>query len=213
MNLPIDGIELSILPPALIITSQRPLLALSSALQGGGLLQTRQILNLHVDKDYNHPDPAQDLVEQGTRFGLEPGFIGLLTAVYVEKACLSTQQDENITVCAVVTAGLGNTSAAGLTLPFSYRAGTINTIVLVDANLSPAALVNMVMIVSEAKSDVLRRLDKRTAAGEIATGTSSDALVIAATGRGILLPYAGPVTQVGWLAAHAVRQALQDALQ
>jgi adenosylcobinamide amidohydrolase len=45
-----------------------------------------------------------------------------------------------------------------------------------------------------------------------ATGTSTDAVVVACTGRGDILPYAGPVTPVGWLIGRGMRAALAAAL-
>jgi adenosylcobinamide amidohydrolase len=50
--------------------------------------------------------------------------------------------------------------------------------------------------------------DVRTPQGEPATGTSTDAVVVACTGRGEQLRYAGPATPAGWLAARAVRTAM-----
>ena len=54
--------------------------------------------------------------------------------------------------------------------------------------------------------------DIRTPDGDLATGTSTDTITIAATGKGKLQNYAGSVTVLGWLIARAVRQALNESL-
>ena len=43
--------------------------------------------------------------------------------------------------------------------------------------------------------------------GAPATGTVTDAVVVAWTGRGAVLPYLGPASLGGWLVARAVRRA------
>ena len=85
-------------------------------------------------------------------------------------------------------------------------------IVLVDANPTSAALVNAVITTTEVKCDLLRRHEIRASDGELATGTSTDAVVIAATGRGESLLYAGPASTLGWVIARAVRQAMEVVL-
>ena len=74
---------------------------------------------------------------------------------------------------------------------------TINMIFLIDAHLTPAAMVNAVITVTEAKTDVLLPRSVLTPEGHRATGTSTDAIVVACTNRGEPLPYAGPATEVG----------------
>jgi iron complex transport system ATP-binding protein len=212
MNLPIPGITVAVDQEAAWVASVRPLTALASSLVGGGLTQARHILNLHVDKDYHHPNPAEDLLAYAQSRGVQDSLVGMMTAAYVDKARPVVLDQEELTVCAIVTAGLSNATAAGISLPARTPYGTINTILLVDAHFSPAALVNAVITATEAKCDVLRRRGRLTTDGEVATGTSTDAIVIATTGRGEPLPYAGPATRAGWLIARAVRRGLEEAL-
>ena len=213
MKTPIPGIDVSITTEALLITSQESLTVLSSSPVGGGLTQARYILNMHVPKGYDQPDPTQDLVTCVRKHGVREAFIGMMTAAYVEKTRLAIEQSQGLTVCALLTAGLSNACRAGITPPVPNCLGTINIILLVDACLSHAALVNAVITATEAKCDSLRQLERRTSEGELATGTSTDTIVVATTGRGDLLPYAGPATMVGWLIARAVRRSLEEALE
>jgi adenosylcobinamide hydrolase len=113
-------------------------------------------------------------------------------------------------VAAVVSVGLSNRICAGLSAPAATGLGTINAVVLIDAALTQAALVNAVITTSEAKTLVLASLDVRTDDGLPAGGTSTDAVVVACTGRGTQLAYAGPGTTVGWLIARSVRQAIEQ---
>jgi adenosylcobinamide hydrolase len=212
MNSDFPGITINLDAEALIIHTPRPMLAISSSVTGGGILSTRYIVNMHVDKNYNSACPADDLVALAQRRGIAEPFQGLMTAVYLEKTKIETLCEQGITVTALMTAGIGNASCAGISAPAAPQPGTINTILLVDANLTPAALVNAVMIATEAKTATLYDQNTHTTDGLPATGTSSDAICIACTGRGEATDYAGAATLVGWLIARTVRYTLKLAL-
>ena len=197
---------------ALVLRSQRTLRTLSSAVVGGGFGSARTILNRHVHKDYDIRDPRTEMVAFARRHGIDGRFVGLMTAVFLDNARAATCTRAGITVATVATVGLGNRLAAGLSDPAILRAGTINLIVLVDGHLTPAAMVNATVTVTEAKSQVLSSHGVRTEEGYAATGTSTDALVVACTGRGSALPYAGPATDVGWSIARTAREAMMARL-
>jgi adenosylcobinamide amidohydrolase len=197
MKIPIPGVVVSLTAEALLISSRELLTVLSSSPVGGGFTQTHHILNAHVHKGYDNPDPAQDLIAFAQLNGVRGAFIGMMTAANLEKTRLAVEQSQGLTVCAILTAGLSNACSAGITPPAPYRPGTINIILLVDNRLSHAALVNAVITATEAKCDSLRRLGRSAPDGELATGTSTDTIAIAATERGAPLPYAGPATAVG----------------
>jgi adenosylcobinamide hydrolase len=211
MNLPIPGVEVSITEEAVWVSSQQPLTAISSAILGGGLSRVNHIINLHVDKDYSRPDPEEDLTLFAYQKGITTPFIGLMTAANTRQARAASELQGGLAASALITLGLSNACSAGITPPAPHISGTINLIVLVDANPTPAALVNAVITATEVKCDLLRRHWIRASDGEPATGTSTDAIVIAATGRGDRLPYGGPTAPLGWLIARAVRQAMEAA--
>jgi iron complex transport system ATP-binding protein len=213
MNIEFPGITASLTAEALVLRSERPLHALSSAVVGGGLNFTRCIVNRHVTKNYDSPDPAGDLLAFARENGIVEPFVGLMTAAFMDKARVVTERDGDLTVAAVATAGLSNPAAPGLSPPAPPRPGTINLILLVDAHLTPAALVNAVITVTETKAHLLLERNVCTPGGYLATGTSTDAVVVACTGRGHPLSYAGPVTRVGWLLGRSVRQVLEKALE
>ncbi|MFC1975972.1 adenosylcobinamide amidohydrolase [Chloroflexota bacterium] len=212
MDLKFPSVTATLSAAAIMLQSEHPLNILSSAVVGGGMTRARCIINRHVDKTYNHPDPQRDLQDFAGEYGIEEPFVGLMTAAYLDDARTATLREQNMTVTAVVTAGLSNPTAAGLSPPVVLSPGTINTILLVDANLTSAAMVNAVITATEAKTDILLNRGVSTPEGHPATGTSTDAVVVACTGWGEPLPYAGPATLAGWLIGRSVRQALSQAL-
>jgi iron complex transport system ATP-binding protein len=212
MNLEFPGVTTTLSAAAIVLQSKHPLDTLSSAVVGGGLTRVRYIINRHVAKNYNHPDPRQDLQDFAGESGIEEPFVGLMTAAYLDGARTVTLREQNLIVTAIMTAGLSNPTAAGLSPPAALSTGTINTILLVDANLTPAAMVNAVITATEAKTDILLKRGVSTPEGHPATGTSTDAIVVACTGQGQPLPYAGPATSVGRLIGRSVRQSLIQAL-
>ena len=206
------GVMATLSTEALVLCSQQPLRMLSSAVVGGGFQRARYIVNRHVHKDYCHPHPAVDLQAFARSQGIAEAFVGLMTAVSMQKTRAITLYDAALTLTVVVTAGLSNPAAPGYSPPVAALPGTINLILLLDAHLASAAMVNAVMTATEVKAQVLLERDVRTPDGYAATGTSTDAVVVACTERGEVLPYAGPVTTVGWLIGRGVRTALAAAL-
>ncbi len=211
---PFPNVEVAINAQSVKLTTSPPWHALSSALLGAGFTDFCSLFVYHVHKDYDHPEPWRHLEEIAIAEHLPPPTIGLLTAASLERARVITLSEGGLQVCAVVTAGVSNATSAGLTPPVRLtQANTINLIVLVNRALSKAAMVNAVITITEAKTDTLIRLGIKTPQGEIASGTSTDTVVIAHNGEGEPLPYAGPATAAGWLMAKAVRLALPQALR
>ena len=143
---------------------------------------------------------------------MNESFVGLLTAVPLRKARIALFEQEGLRVAALVTAGASNATSAGVTPPCASKPGTINIILLLDAKLTRAAMLNAIITATEAKCAVLHEMDIRTPDGMPATGTSTDTVTVAMTGHGPTQPYAGPATVVGWLIAKAVRQAVRESL-
>ena len=214
---PLPGVTVTIGPRAVRVSSEAPLRVLSSAVVGGGSAELREILNLHVDDKYDGERPEEDLAATAAELGVAEPFVGLMTAASTEYARCAVESLGDFAVAAVVSVGLSNTSSAGVTPPIGAGPadgaaapgpGTINVILLVDGALTPAAMVNAVITTTEAKTMTLAEWDVKTREGDAASGTSTDTVVVACTGRGAELPYAGPATPVGWLAARAVRSAM-----
>ena len=168
----------------------------------------RAIVNVHVPKNFPCEDVEARLAEFVARRGVPAPWVGLLTSAWTEKAALATAADHGLTALVVVTVGLSNRVAAGLTPAARWVPSTINTIVVVDADAEPAALVNAVITVTEVKTARLAAAGVRCADGALATGTSTDAVVVAATGRGRRCRFGGPVSELGAVVACAAHAAL-----
>jgi adenosylcobinamide hydrolase len=204
----IDGLGVRMDRVAVVVTSQRPLLALSSAVHGGGLQSARAIINLHVTKHDSCVDPAAMLEAFARGAAVPEPYVGLLTGAWTELATTGEESGAGIATLAVSTVGLSNRMAAGHEPIQVWAPGTINTIVVVDGNPDPPALVNAVMTATEVKTLALHEAGLRDAAGRLATGTSTDAVVIAATGRGPSIRFGGPASELGWSVAQAAYKAL-----
>jgi len=196
---------------AIILQSKQPLYVLSSAVVGGGFTQTKTIINQHVDKNYRGDDPIQDLHDFASKREIT-NFVGLLTAVWMHQARSVTLRNGDLTICAVITAGVGNAIASGLSKPQGLDIGTINIILLVDGRMSDAAMVNAMLTITEAKTAILMDRNVQTPAGYPATGTSTDSVVLACTGRGDEHIYGGGMTEIGYLIGRCVRNCLEEAL-
>jgi adenosylcobinamide hydrolase len=207
------GVSIAITDEAFILSSERPLATVSSAVVGGGFQQVHTIINRHVAHNYNCADPVTDLQHFARELELQQPFIGMLTGVPIHGTRTVTLCHEDLTVASIITAGISNAVTSGVSEPVPFVVGTINITVLIDAHLVPGAMVNAVMAATEAKTATLVACGVRSAAGDYATGTSTDALVIACTGRGTSLPYAGPATNVGYLIGRSVRECLSKALE
>jgi adenosylcobinamide hydrolase len=210
------GLAYEISAEAVVVRSREPLAVLSSAVAGGGLSTARTIVNLHVPKNWQ-PVPRgatsgwnaalHDFVR---RRALPSPYVGLCTSALTEHAEVAREEDGGLRVLALVSVGLGNPIAAGVSRAAPVAPpSTINTIVVVDALALPAVLVNLVITATEVKTAVLREAEVHCSEGQLATGTSTDAVVVACTGRGHPAEFGGPISEVGALVARAAHRCLE----
>ncbi|MZP30975.1 hypothetical protein GTO91_14755 [Heliobacterium undosum] len=191
----------------------------SSGILGGGINEKRFFVNRQVHKDYDDRQPQREMIAFLT--GAFPDCpidqtTALMTAAWVSQAAWMQNRCGDIGLSVVVTAGVSNACAAGVTPCWEGTpgTGTINIMAFLDHHLTDGALINAVQTITEAKSRVLRELRICCAqTGDWATGTGTDAVVVAARPGGEPLEYAGPTTRLGALlavtAGAAVRQAVQ----
>jgi len=208
----IEGVDVEVTAEAVVVTAAAPLTVLSSAVAGGGLGRARAIVNLHVDKNCPWEGAEVRLDAFAARRGLPAPWVGLLTAAWTEHACVVVEHAQDVGALVVVTVGLSNPIAAGWSAAAGVLPGTINTIAVVEADLEAAALVNLVITLTEVKALVLAEAGVAADGGR-ATGTSTDAVVVAATGRGRALRFGGPISDAGWVVARAARTALEDGVR
>jgi adenosylcobinamide hydrolase len=209
----IAGVETSVTREAVVLTAERELIVVSSAFAGGGFARARSLVNLHVTKDFPCADANATVVAFARAHGLPEPLVGMLTSAWTEKAETAVETAAGITALVVATIGLSNASAAALTGRATARPGTINTMVVVEAAPEVAAMVNLVMTVTEVKTALLYEAGVKSTDGHPASGTSTDAVVVAATGRGMACRFGGPISELGWVVARAARRALGSGVQ
>ncbi len=214
MSRVVTGFRVFIDGKVLVVRSQVPFRAISSAVLNGGLAHASSIINLQVASSYICKEPEALLRRLIESKNLKPPVIGLMTAANIRNFALTIKNVRTLTVAAITTAGLSYPATAGDDIGYGdFKAGTINVIIIIDGNPTDACLVNAVITATEAKAAALHRLDIRSKfSGEISTGTTSDAIVIAATGRGRPIEYAGTATTLGYLIACSTREGLEKAV-
>lgn len=209
----IEGLHVACGPEAVVVAADRPLRTLSSAVLRGGLAEARTLVNLHVERGECCEDPHGMLEAYARDRGLAAPWVGLLTGARTQDATMGEETAEGFRALAIATVGLSNRMAAGRAPIARWTASTINTMVLVEGDPEPAALVNLALTVTEVKVLALIDAGIVDAAGSPVSGTSTDAVIVAATGRGPMARFGGPVSALGWTVARAARRALDDGIR
>jgi adenosylcobinamide amidohydrolase len=189
-----DGNDLAVL----VWRFDVPARVISSAPYGGGIGVCSWALNAQVPPDYRRVDPEAHIREIVVTLSLDGPGTGMLTAVDLR----SQQAANDGGVEVAVTVGLGHPTWAAAKDEPAEAVGTINVVAWVPVALSPAALVNAVTTVAEAKAQAL--FD----AGVPGTGTASDAVIIASPDGGTDEAFAGPRSTWGARLARATHAAV-----
>ncbi len=193
-----------------------PLRTLSSGVTGAGMGAYQTFVNRHVDKNYRCDHFKEEMETFLKRYGFQPDeTVGMMTAVHLKHASYRLFQEERFSIFVVVTAGVGNAVDATLGEKHQFRLspGTINTWVFVNGTLLEEAFVQCVITATEAKVKALHSLQIVDAqSNTLATGTSTDSILIAATQKGELFPFGGSITPLGSLVGKGVYQCTKEAL-
>ena len=230
----IDFVKADVDKHKLLISSERPLDVLSSAVHNGGFKKVNNIISIHVPEDNDdncnrniddldkelHENPENILKRAIVKLGNDPDeVVGMMTHADVRNVEVSHRRLQDITLSAFVTAGVEVAATAGeltISKPGSSNidpVGTINVILLVDGNLTESCMVDAVKTVIEAKTVALRELDIRSYfSGDPASGTVTDSVVVACTKRGAPVKYAGTATVLGELIGESVKDSLKKTL-
>lgn len=199
------------------LTSPLPLRTMSSGVIGSGTGWHQTFVNRHVHKSYSCSDHRIEMRSFLKSKGFEPSeTVGMMTAVVLEDVVYKRFEHNSFSVFVVVTAGVGNAIDASKSEQHSFEMspGTINTWIFVSGELTEEAFIQSIMTATEAKVKALNDLkviDEVT--GTIATGTSTDSILIAATQTGEVLEFAGTITPLGKLISKAVYQCTIEAIQ
>jgi iron complex transport system ATP-binding protein len=206
----------------LLIESAKPLAALSSAVYGGGEKRVRRIVNRHVSLSYSADDPLREIRSWLNQKKLEAKeTVVLLTAAHVNEGSWCFVEEKTFRLAVFSTAGVSNAARAGNRYPVFWHKpagspGTINLILLIDGSLTPSAMVNAVITATEAKAAALHDLRITDRKGQPATGTTTDAIAVAATQitlDGYVHAYAGVSSPLGSAIGQAVYQTVREAIE
>jgi len=159
----------------------------------GGIRPVSTLFNHTVPKGWSHKEPEKELAFVAAGAGINQDFFGLLTSVPIEHCCVL--QYDFITV--FITAGVRREPPV--------NAGTINIIVCSSEGLEDAALLESVMVISEAKAEALQAMDLPL------TGTPTDAVIVGCEGP-IKHRYAGRLTDPGRRIRETVLHGIPEAV-
>lgn len=194
--------------------------SISSAVYGGGSGRLKRAVNQYVSRDYECSNPVQDLENKLQEWGYPlEGCAGLMTAVPLEHAAVAEEDTGSAGIFCCVTAAAGNAARAGSqrSVLAAYRPGTINIMLGIDGWLSQSAMVNAVMTATEAKAAALTDLGiKDSENGLSATGTTTDAMVVAVSGSRRYAAehvYAGTATDLGGAIGRLVYSTVTESLR
>lgn len=200
-----------------VLESPILLKTMSSGVVGSGTGWYSTFVNRHVNKDYDCSDHREEMVQYLKQHGFDPvKTVGMMTAVMLENVSFKLYQEDGFSVFIVVTAGVGNAVDASRSGQNSYEKspGTINTWIFVNGELTEEAFIQSIMTATEAKTKAMHELEIRDRlTGTIATGTSTDSILIAATQRGEKLEYAGTITVLGRVIGKGVHECTMNAIQ
>lgn len=199
----------------LIVTLPETYQVASWAPLGGGMVEARTILN-HQVNIYEYPtlEPESFLNKLAQQLGVDLPAVGLMTGVLMERLVRKTVQHADLTIECFATVGLSNALAVGDLATYEEQLGTINCIVAINQSLAPAAMIEAVQIVTEAKVRALHTAGmKSTVSGVLATGTGTDCVAVACPTVGARYRYCGKHTKLGALIGQGVLSAVAEGIQ
>lgn len=186
---------------------------LSSAILNGGAYQARHVLNLNVPKvSSTKTPPEQTLQDYADHQQWQGNTVGMMTAASMQTFSQEIIEEQGVSLGVYVTAGLSNlrcigdpADSANMFEPTSEH-NTINIILVTSASLTPAAMAECLMMITEAKCAAMQKqqcTSKKSA--RPASGTGTDSIVIASLGETQALSFVGKHTKFGeLLGVHAI---------
>jgi len=213
-----DGTKLVVKENVLAVICDNPLNVVSSAVFNGGCKPATAVLNVGVPEGYNdrslHLDPLELITSSAAKLGLTKDYVAMLTAAKIKNYSLVQKKATDFSVSVAATAGCSHGESSGEEMNVQeIGGGTINVLVLIDANPTQSCMVASVITVTEAKSAVLRDFDIRSLyTGDSATGSITDSVTVASTGKGKTVGYGGPASKLGKVVGYCTRRAVAEAL-
>lgn len=226
------GDDIYVYPRAIVLKFQGQRNVISTSLLNGGYSENiKYVYNYDGKKgDYNEYDLEglsyeEHLTHVAHQLGIAPEkTTGISTTADMKNTSINIESYNGLSICTLITAGVkGNSGRAGDPSSFdereltkSYRErGTINIILLINANLSPGTLTRALITCTEAKSVALQELLIGSKySHSLATGTGTDGcIIIGNMDSSILLTNAGKHSKLGELIGKAVIKGVKRAIE
>ena len=196
----------------------------TSKLNGGFSNNLTGVFNHHLSQeniDYleNH-DVDDYLIQNCLSLNIDSNYsTGLITLAKMENVSIVVKSYKNLEVIAITTAGVRtNAAKAGDVAAFyeeNGKFGTINTIILINANLAYETLLEAFMTATEAKTVGLNDLKIPSQySNGYATGTGTDGLCIFSNlESGNIISNAGKHSKLGELIGKCVIESVKKAIK
>ncbi|MBU2037800.1 MAG: adenosylcobinamide amidohydrolase [Gammaproteobacteria bacterium] len=200
------------------LTLPEPWPVLSSAVLNGGFTSTHSLLNLRVDQHAPPPWPPaeQSLQQQAEQLMLPAPCCGMMTAASMQSLGYSSLSLQQLRAECWVTAGLSNLRRSGDPADAFNGAGTINIWLLLHFALTPAAMAEALIQLTEAKVTAIRDaglLSPLSSLPASGTGTDSHAVICPPhSGAEGPLAFCGKHTTAGELIGRVVLDACEQSI-
>ncbi len=187
-------------------------------------MRADHIVNLKVEKHSDespiYESPEVTLNRYCTNHEWKGLSVGMMTAASMESLRISNCAKQGVEIITLVTSGLANARRAGDYADYremtelQAEVGTINTIILTTASLTPSAMVEAIVIATEAKAVALQDLGILSPiSNNIATGTGTDAIALVGGYGSKGIQYCGKHTLFGESLAHTVIESVTSSIQ
>lgn len=212
-----SNVKFTVKDNVLAVTSPDGLATVSSAFFNGGAKRVKHVLNVGVPKGYSdkalHMDPMELITTSAAKLGVTADYLAMVTAANVHNFSLVTKKTDAYTVAVAATAGCSHGESSGEEIDVQEITGTINIIVFVDGAPLESCMVAVLITATEAKSAALRDFDVRSRySGDSATGSITDSVTVASTGKGAPIILGGPASRFGKVVGYCARRAVTEAL-
>lgn len=194
---------------------------LSSSVLNGGWKYANHIVNMNVPRRMDVTEVAEMSLE---KYCIGSGWrgvcVGMMTAASMNSYRMKEERADGVSIAVLATVGLSHPRRAGDKADIQtmtsgkHLAGTINLIALTSGQLTHAAMTESIMIMSEAKAAALMKAEVVSPiSNEIATGTGTDSIAIAAAGNSKEIAYCGKHLLFGEILGRLTIDALTDSLE
>ncbi|BBB92173.1 MAG TPA: adenosylcobinamide amidohydrolase [Methylomusa anaerophila] len=209
-----------------VIAFKQPRTVLGTSVINGGYREDLKAIFNHDMKDAvmnadSYPEYMQGVARN---LGLDPDRVsGMGTGASMDNVAIQSASYQTLTVTAIATGGVEE-NGGRVGDPAEYfnpgqktrlhKPGTINIMLVIDADIPPGTLARALVTCTEAKTAALQELmaGSKYSSG-LATGSGTDqTIIIANPGSPLYLEDAGKHSKLGELIGRTVKQAVKEAL-